>query len=180
MDFPFSWGGVWTSRGGFTVLTPSIHTTLEHLLSHEHPVISESCAAPGVVQLFLRVKCFRLGASSLKRRSITEESALSLRRDKHLPEIKILTFPARSLPCLIMRLCLRKNGSSRDAVVFPAGAHTLNACLFCGAYGSISESTRRRVTGCVSSKILLISFQRRRSSLAEATPSERVKSTYSF
>lgn len=62
--------------------------------------------------------------------------------------------------------------------MFPAGAHTLNACLFCGAYGSISESTRRRVTGCVSSKILLISFQRRRSSLAEATPSERVKSTY--
>lgn len=64
--------------------------------------------------------------------------------------------------------------------MFPAGAHTLNACLFCGAYGSISESTRRRVTGCMSSKILLISFQRRRSSLAEATPSERVKSTYFF
>lgn len=52
----------------------------------------------GVVQLFLRVKCFRLSPCSLKRRSITKESALSLRCDKHLPEIKILTFPAPLAP----------------------------------------------------------------------------------
>ncbi len=82
----------------------------------------------------------------------------------------LVLFPI--LPCLSL-WCLRCcHVSSR-------GPHS-ERCLFCGAYGSISESTRRRVTGCMYSKIHLISFQKPHCSLAEATPSKRVKSTYFF
>lgn len=61
--------------------------------------------------------------------------------------------------------------------MFPAGAHT-ERCLFCRAYGSISESTCRRVTGSMYSKIHLISFQKLHCSLAEATRRKQLKTTY--
>lgn len=57
------------------------------------------------------------------------------------------------------------------------GPHS-ERCLFCRAYGSISESTCRRVTGCMYSKIHLISFQKLHCSLAEATQRKHLKTTY--
>lgn len=73
---------------------------------------------------------------------------------RSIPTLLAACSPLSAFVCECWDGCCR--ASSR-------GPHS-ERCLFCGAYGSISESTRRRVTGCVHSKFIsfhFISFRKR-------------------